>query len=230
MNFQEFANQTLNPKLWEARQRLKPEVRGALLRIAKDFYDYVDIDFPLLDIVITGSNVNYNYTKESDLDLHLITDYNKLDCRDEAEELFDTKRHLYERDNKIEIYGIPVTLFVENVHTPGTSAGLYSVKTDQWLKKPEIIKHSPNTKLIKELTLAWMTIIDHADQLKDLDTAETALQLLRLFRKLGLQEPQGEFATANLVYKELRQNNKLKQLQDLVQKLHDEWLSVNEAR
>lgn len=218
---------TLNPKLWEARDRLKPEVRGALLRIAQDFYDYVDIEFPILDIVITGSNVNYNYTNDSDLDLHLITDYDKLDCRDEADELFDTKRHLYERDNNIQIYGIPVTLYVENVHTPGESAGLYSVKQDRWLKQAKRTIPNIDHASVNELTLVWKTIIDHADQLKDLDTVTTTLELLRQFRKLGLKQKQGEFAIPNLVYKQLRNQKDLARLQDLEQKLHDQWLSVN---
>lgn len=219
--------QPLNPKLWEARNKLKPEVRGALLRIAEDFYDYVDIKFPILDIVITGSNVNYNYNKDSDLDLHLITDYDLLDCKDEAEELFDTKRHLYERDNNIRIYGIPVTLYVENVHSPGESAGLYSIKQDRWLKQPT--KHLPEIdqqRFTEELE-AWQTIIDHTAELKDLDTAETALQLLRQYRRMGLKQKQGEFSTANLVYKQLRQTKDLARLQDLVQKLHDDWLSID---
>ena len=46
MNFAEISapighNATLNPKLWEGSERLKSEVRGALLNIAEDFYRYV---------------------------------------------------------------------------------------------------------------------------------------------------------------------------------------------
>ena len=223
-------NTTLNPKLWEPRGRLKAEVRGALLKIAEDFEQFVDIPFTVEDIVITGSNVNFNYTDKSDLDLHLITDFAALDCAQEAEELFDTKRHLYERDHDIKIYGIPVTLFVEDKNSPGTSAGLYSVANNRWINRPSKIKVKYNLKEINNMVLVWHTIINNAETLQDLDTAETVLKLVRTYRKLGLKEPEGEFSTPNLVYKLLRNDNSLASLNDLVTKLHDKWLSVSESK
>ena len=67
-------NTTLNPKLWD-HDRLKPEVRGALLRMAEDFIDFVAVPFDVEDIVITGGNVNFTYTAHSDIDLHIIADF-----------------------------------------------------------------------------------------------------------------------------------------------------------
>lgn len=218
---------TLNPKLWEARDRLKPEVRGALLRIAQDFYDYVDIEFPILDIVITGSNVNYNYTNDSDLDLHLITDYDKLDCRDEADELFDTKRHLYEREHNIKIYGIPVSLYVEDQASPGVSQGLYSVRSNQWLIKPKQMWTARIDRAeIKDHDQMWHTIVNHVLQRRDLELANSTRKLITNYRRLGLKQPQAEFSTANMVYKNLRNDGTLDQLNDLIRDLHDQHLSV----
>ena len=65
----------LNPKLWDGLE-LKPEVKEKLNEIAEAFKEYLDIpEDAILDIRITGSSASYNYTEYSDLDLHLIIDY-----------------------------------------------------------------------------------------------------------------------------------------------------------
>jgi hypothetical protein len=231
MNFAEISapighNATLNPKLWEGSERLKSEVRGALLNIAEDFYRYVDLPFTVVDVVITGSNVNYNYTNQSDIDLHLIADFGSIDCDREAAELFDTKRHLYEREHDIEIYGIPVGLYVENQDTPGVSAGTYSVQDDQWIKQPSKVQPDYDSAQVKHMAQVWQTVIQHATQTGDLQTCRNTLQLLRKYRQLGLEQPQGEFSTANLVYKVLRNDDTLRGISALVDRLHSQQLSL----
>ena len=63
-------------------------------------------------------------------------------------------------------------------------------------------------------------------QTGDLQTCRNSLQLLRKYRKLGLQQPQGEFSTANLVYKVLRNDHTLAGINTLVDRLHDQQLSL----
>ncbi len=67
-------NKELNPALWQG-SNLRTDVRVALLKIAKSYYNFLDIDVPIIDILVTGSQANYNYTRHSDLDLHLIVPY-----------------------------------------------------------------------------------------------------------------------------------------------------------
>jgi hypothetical protein len=149
-----------------------------------------------------------------------------LDCAQEAEELFDAKRHLYEQEHDVKIYGIPVTLYVEDRNTPGVSGGLFSVANNRWITKPQRRQPKIDLKEIDNMVLVWHTLIDNAERLQDLDTAETLLKLARTYRKLGLKQPEGEFSTANLVYKVMRMDQSLERLQDLRDKLHDRWLSV----
>jgi hypothetical protein len=234
MNFAEISapighNATLNPKIWEGSERLKSEVRGALLTIAEDFYRYVDVPFTVVDVVITGSNVNYNYTNKSDIDLHLIADFDSVDCDREAAELFDTKRLLYEREHDIEVYGIPVGLYVENQDHPGVSAGSYSIQDDRWIKEPSKEQPEYDSAKVAHMTKVWTTIIQHAMQTGDLQVCRNTLQLLRKYRKLGLQQPQGEFSTANLVYKVLRNDDIIHGIDVLVNRLHDNQLSLHET-
>ena len=68
----------LNPNIW-TDNKLNPEIREKLLEIAAAFVDYLDLDVDIEDITLTGSLANYNYTKYSDFDLHILTDYKQYD-------------------------------------------------------------------------------------------------------------------------------------------------------
>jgi hypothetical protein len=63
----------LNPRIWGQDEQLLPEVRDKLLAIAADFQEFLGVeDLDIRDITISGSNAAYSYTKNSDIDLHLI--------------------------------------------------------------------------------------------------------------------------------------------------------------
>jgi len=57
-----------------------PALRKKLIDITKDFLANVPIKLPKIDdIQLTGSLANYNYTPKSDLDVHILLDFNKID-------------------------------------------------------------------------------------------------------------------------------------------------------
>jgi len=219
-------NSVLNPKLWD-QDTLKSEVRGGLLRIAKDFLDYVDIPVKVLDIVIAGGNANYTYTNKSDIDLHIIADLTQTECDREAAELFDTKRLLYKRDHDITVKRIPVELYIEDNRTPAVSSS-YSLLKDKWIKEPIRREQSWDEEEVERMVKVWKVILSHAIQTGDLQTARNTLKLLREYRKLGLKTVDGEFSVPNLVYKSLRNDQTLEGLVTLVNKLHDKELSLKE--
>ena len=64
----------LNPKLWTDGVFNK-KLRLQLLKIARAFYKFLGVDVEVKDVTLTGSNANYNWTKHSDIDLHLIINY-----------------------------------------------------------------------------------------------------------------------------------------------------------
>lgn len=218
-------NTTLNPKLWD-HDNLKPEVRGALLRMAEDFLDFVDVPVEVLDIVVTGGNANYTYTADSDIDLHIIADFDQIECDREAAELFDTKRLLYKRQHRLEIHGVPVELYIEDHRTPGVTAGQFSVAQDRWIRKPS--KHVPkyNSETVKQAVRTWHRILRMATMTGDLKTCRRALKLLRKYRQQGLKTPAGEFSVANLVYKSLRNDQVVDAMSRLIDRLHDQELSI----
>ena len=64
--------------MWE-NSKLKEEVREALLEIAEEFIEFLKIYVKPVDIQLTGSLANFNYTRYSDVDLHILIDFSDVD-------------------------------------------------------------------------------------------------------------------------------------------------------
>jgi hypothetical protein len=216
-------HQELNPKLWK-NQQLYPDVESALIKIARDFKRFIDVPFDVVDVRITGGQVSYFYTEHSDLDLHLIADYSSVSCDREAAELFDAKRLLYKNKFDITVKGIPVELYVEDLDHPAVSAS-YSIQQRRWLSKPQQNVGPFDIDDIEHLTQVWDTLIRHSLESKDANTAKKIMDLLRKFRHLGLKKA-GEYSTANLVYKTLRNSDIIRNLQNFIDQDHDRNLSI----
>jgi hypothetical protein len=214
----------LNPKLWD-NARLKSDVRGALLRIAEDFIEFVSVPINVEDIVMYGGNANYNYTSKSDIDLHLIVDFDTVQCDRAVEELFDSKRKLYKEKYNVEIRGIPVELYVENLdNTPVSSS--YSVLHAEWIKEPNSDTPEWDKTEVARMVKLWQVILQHAIKTGRLDTCRSTMSLLRRYRQMGLQQPDGEFSIPNLVFKSLRNDNTINGIQTMIDHLHDQSLSI----
>lgn len=131
---------TLNPKLWNSDNTLKREVKEKVLDIVNEFEDGLKEDgikFVVDDIILVGSNCSYNYTKDSDLDIHIIADIDEFECPDNLYPLvYSAYRSLFNKKFDIDFYGIPVEIYVELKDEPVKSNGIYSVLTDTWIKEP----------------------------------------------------------------------------------------------
>jgi hypothetical protein len=214
---------SLNPRLW-AGEELRTEVNLALLKIANDFIEYIDVPFTVSDLVLTGSQLGYFYTKHSDLDLHIIVDFGTVDCDREAAELFDTKRLLYKKQYDINIRGIPVEVYVEDLNYPAVSA-TYSLGKQDWVTRPPATPEEIDVEEIERMSNIWKTVIDHALEINDLETARNTIKMLRNYRKLGLKQT-GEYGIENLVYKTLRNSKLIEKLMNMIGRLHDQSLSI----
>ena len=214
---------SLNPRLWKGEE-LRSEVNLALLKIAKDFIEYIDVPFKVSDLVLTGSQLGYFYTQHSDLDLHIIVDFGTVDCDREAAELFDTKRLLYKKQYDISIRGIPVEVYVEDLNYPAVSA-TYSLGQQAWVTRPPQAPEEINVEEIERMSQVWSTVIDYTLKTNDLETARNAIKMLRNYRKLGLKHS-GEYGIENLVYKTLRNSKIIEKLMKMIGDLHDQSLSI----
>ena len=219
-------NRQLSPVAWDDNQ-LRLEVKVALLRAAKFFTEYLEIpNFRVIDVVLTGSMANYNYTKYSDFDLHVVTRYSDLECDDLAEAFYRAKKSIWNDRHDITIGGHDVELYVEDVEQPPVSSGMYSLLQDQWIKRPEynaptIDDSAINLKvadLIKQIDVAIETADDPEDIYRVTDK-------LRKMRRSGLDST-GEFGVENLTFKVLRNLGYLERLEDAFVQQQDQAISI----
>jgi len=214
---------TLNQKLWND-YALRPEVRKGLLKIAKEFYKFLQVPVDVVDVIITGSQCSYTYTQYSDLDLHIIVDYKTVACDQPVEELFDTKRNLWKLRHNIEIHSIPVEAYVEDTAKP-VNGSTYSILHNHWIKKPEHRDFSDHG--VERVAKAWQTLILQAIKDQDIDELQRLKELLKQYRQAGLDR-NGELGRANLVYKTLRNSGLIASLMQHTLSAQDQDLSVPE--
>jgi predicted nucleotidyltransferase len=230
----------LNPKIWEGsgkNLKMNPEVRENLLEIANLFIDFVGTDILITDIIMIGSLVNYNWSKYSDIDLHIVLNYNQFppNSKDLFVEYFDLKKVVFNQKHDIKIFGYDVECFVQDEVETTFSSGIYSILYDTWVNEPQKINEkNVDIDLIKEKSKQWMRIIDGVvDNIGDENPEEIKnivkkyKEKLKKFRSCGLQSG-GEMSIENLVFKLLRRNGYIGKLYDLPTKLIDKKLSMNQ--
>ena len=215
-------HQELNPKLWR-KDQLDSRVKDALLRIARDFYQYLDVDIAVRDITVTGSQASYLYTDHSDLDLHIIVDYEHVDCEEPVEQLFDARRKLWKQEHDIKIHGIPVEVYAEDSARP-VRGSVYSLLKDRWIVEPE----RPDQDLpenVERLAQAWTIMILAAVRSRDPRRLKKIKGLLMTYRQQSLAQS-GELSRGNLVFKTLRNSGVIGTLMKSLHRLEDLELSL----
>jgi predicted nucleotidyltransferase len=215
----------LNSKAWDNGQ-LRPEVRQRLLQIATIFIDYLDIpNFDALDIVLTGSIANYNYTRFSDFDLHVVTRYSDLRCDDVAEAFYRAKKEVWNNQHDIMIRGHEVELYVEDVEQPPVSGGVYSVVYDRWIKKPSYNPPRIDDRAVNDKANDLIQRITKAIASDDTADIERLRAKIRNMRRSGL-DTAGEFGVENLAFKIVRNLGYLEKLSTAYTRQQDRDLSL----
>jgi len=217
----------LNPDIWE-NNRLRPEVRMALFRIARAFIKFINIpDLALTDITISGSNASYNYNQNSDIDLHLIADV-KNPCEDNLKELFLAKKSQFNDQHDIEILGHTVEVYVQDSDQAHISNGVYSVYNDAWLKKPQHITADPDSTNIEQKFIQITNDIQQSIQSGDSATLAKLKDKIKKMRQSGL-EKSGEYGVENLTFKLLRNTGAMDRLYQASVAATDKELSLREG-
>lgn len=232
----------LNPKIWIDNDTLNPRVRMRLLDIADTFWDSLDITWVKpKDIILTGSICNYNWSKYSDIDLHIVVDYKQIgDRQDFIEEYFNTKKNEWNNEHSLlKIYGFPLEIYVQDSNETHSSSGIYSLERNHWLVKPRPSSVKPiqlDKYKIKEKSADIMTLIDDlvdkynstddAHEIEEIgNKASKLLKHIKKLRNVGL-EMNGESDWRNIVYKVLRRSEYLDKLYDIKIRTYDKINSL----
>ncbi len=219
----------LNPAIF-AGDKMKDDVRIQLLNIAEDFVDHLGIqDLGIEDITISGSSAAYSYTSHSDIDLHILVDYDKFHDDDVYRELFDAKKTVYNDTHNIKIGGYDVELYVQDTKMPVISLGEYSVLNDKWIRLPRQRRANLDQAATKLKYEKLLRLSEFALKSRNPEKIKNILRTIKKYRQAGL-DYNGEFGPENLAYKALRANGLITKLYDRLGKLHDEKLSLPESK
>jgi predicted nucleotidyltransferase len=209
----------LSKKIWEDDENMRPDVQKALENIANEFLDYLKIDVDVEDVTFTGSYANYNYTPYSDIDLHIVIDFDKISNDEDLVEGFMNAKKSYWNDRyDITVNGIEVEIYPQDSSEEHVSSGVYSIDQEKWIVKPEKFQKEPNLKSANKKFQMLKREISSAIESEDLKSVERLLKKLRNMRKSALNKS-GEMSVENIAYKMLRS-------EDLIQKLYDSKFSL----
>ncbi len=223
---------TLNPKVWDnpgtpKKSKLKKNIFDMLVRIADEFTNFLGDDIFVDDVILVGSLVNFNWSKFSDFDLHIIIDFNQFGKQKELyKELLELKTDMFNRKHNIKIYGYDVELYSQPVEDEYVSSGVYSIMNNEWISVPEKKDFKIDTDLLKKKVSSWTKKIDTLIEKTKNDSEISKLKdKLKLYRKCGLDK-KGELSYENLVFKYLRRSGHIKKLIDKKNELIDKKLSI----
>jgi len=218
----------LNPALWH-NKKLRPAVADHLEKIAEEFERFLDMpDLDVTDITISGSNAAYTYTDHSDVDVHLVVKVPAAK-QEMLRKYFDAKKAVFTQQHDITIHDQPVEMYVQFTDQPHISAGLYSLADADWIDEPKPVRAHVDHADVRSKVLQYIHAIHSAIHKKNLPAIQRIRTRLVNYRKQGLNTA-GEWGTANLVFKILRNHGILDDLSKYQTELQDQELSIEETR
>jgi hypothetical protein len=215
----------LNPVAWDG-MKLKPEIRTALIKIARAFMGTWGVELEVMDIILTGSNANYNWNKFSDFDLHIIVRLG--DDASLVEKLLRAKKDEFNRRHNIRIKGYPVEVYAQNSNEHLVATGQYSLQQDGWLVEPRMTAPSFQHTEIGDMADALIKEAQDAIAANDVSAIQLVLDKISGLRKSGLSTT-GEFGLQNMVFKVVRNSGMIEKLRHALVDLSDKDLSLDEA-
>ena len=240
-----FYHDELNPKFWtknvskdgsKEKWTIDPIIRKKLLKIGNEFYDkFGDVigKTPIVDIQLTGSLANYNYTDFSDLDLHVLVDFSKIDAPNKVlKAAVDGIRFVWNTRHDIKMRGYDVEVYLQDSKEPHTASGLFSLKDNKWIRTPkfdppmvdedDVDKKADGIKQdINNYEAKLVTASDLPKDARNLHKRANALkEKIHKMRKEGLQKG-GEFAVGNLAFKKLRNDGYIEKLINVISEAYD---------
>ena len=226
---------TLQQKVWEGDTRVRPGVKGALMDIVDDFVENLELDAEIKDIIITGSLANYNWSKFSDIDLHILVDFKEVNENEElVRRFFNAVRSNWNKLHDIKVKGHEVELYVQDSEEPHVSTGVYSLLHDKWVVKPNRVKPAIDKATAKKKAANLEREVDKVaailydgDHEQAFEVATRLKEKIKTMRQGGLERT-GIFSPENLAFKMLRRSGAIEKLFETLTTAYDISLSLDQ--
>jgi len=218
------AKEGLSPSIWQNEQ-LKEEVRDHLLKVSHDFMDFLDLEVNIYDLLLVGSMAGYNYSKHSDIDLHIVLDFKDVsEDKELLQRYFSLAKSKWNRSRGTVLFGHDVEVYVEDIEDERMPSATYSLTKGDWVNRPSRdnmnIDYDGVTKKVNEkmLEVDQLEALFQAEEYKEAFEVGTTLRSkIRNFRQSGLDR-EGEYSNENLAFKVLRRSEVLDRLNDITKK------------
>ena len=218
----------LNPALWDKNQNLLPEVDDRLHKIVNKFQSECMLPLDIVDVHLVGSNASFNYTSHSDLDVHIVVNFDLVNCDKEIlMAAYNLQKSQFNKDYDISIRGIDVELYIEDINSNTMSNGIYSLYEKRWIKKPQPIQ-VPNidvSEQVNKLAEKIRKILGSEDSIEVIKT----INMLYMMRKNSLAID-GEFGIVNLIFKGIRDLGLLDGLKKRLKELQSQELTLEHMK
>ena len=220
---------SLNPKIWSKDNKLLDDVKIRLINIIDQFTSTCELPLNMVDAYIVGSNASYNYTQYSDLDVHIISNFDMIDApKDILQVAFNAVKAKFNLDYDISIRGIDVELYVEDVRSSAVSNGVYSLYKDTWLKFPKPLFDVPEVDVFTEVE-EWKEKFDTAMNSENSTAILNVINDLYVLRKESL-DLEGEYGKGNITFKEIRNCGLLDAAKDAYKKFRSKELTLEKLQ
>jgi predicted nucleotidyltransferase len=227
---------TLNKNFWNRKMSLREPIRQKLLQIAQDFFESLNLpeEVELKDITITGSIASYNWSKYSDIDLHLILDFSQVDENEDlVKEYFGGKIFSWNNKHNIRMNNHEVEIYVQNESEPHMAAGVYSVLNNDWLDQPTKAEFEVDLQTTKKKA---DQIIDQVERIydifesreypKSMEAGKRLKEKIKEMRRAGLAD-EGVYSPENMAFKLLRRSGHIELLHKIISKSYDKIMSLH---
>lgn len=227
----------LNFKFWDQDHTFDQQIRRKLLEISKDFTVNLEIYDLIQDIILTGSLANYNYTRYSDLDVHILLNFTDINQDIElVKSDLDGKRFKWNLQHDIMIRGHEVEIYFQDINEPHIASGMFSLKNNKWIKKPTYNPPDVDVSYVDKKANQYIKDINTLEQQLKLNSKQNysilhnkAVKLrekIMKMRKDSLKQ-HGEYGIGNLAFKKLRNTGNIEKIIDISNKAYDEYFSEN---
>ena len=224
---------TLYPKFWK-NNNLNPIVSRKLMQIADEIIKSLDLRDEVKDIVMTGSIASYNWHELSDIDLHIMLDFNEIDDNFSlVKRMLDQTRINWNKKHNIKISNKEVELYFQHFEEPHESNGIWSLELEKWIAEP--VKSKPELDLIntEKKAEAIASCIEHLYKMfsnkqfkESYEFSNKIKDKISRMRRSGLDK-EGIYSPENLAFKMLRNSGYLEKLSSLKILSYDKMMSLS---
>ena len=227
--------ENLNSDIWSEDLVLMPDIAKRLIRIANDFFDNLGMPTDIIDITLTGSMANFNWTTKSDIDVHILIDFPAVNEDTELVHNYVIQaKSNWNRNHEITIKGHEVELYIQDINEPHHSTAVYSIMNNEWVIRPVRVEFEVSEDAVRQKADSFEhniemigTVFDQGRFEESYGDSERMIQKLKRYRQSGLEKG-GEYSVENLVFKSLRNGEIINKLHDIKKRSYDSMFSMIE--